>query len=49
MKTKRLIEERKNKNKINDLAQDKLIKEKGEITFDYEGMCYGVNPGKISN
>ena len=49
MKTKRLIEQRKNKNKINALAQDKLLKEKGEITFDYEGMCYGVNPGKISN
>jgi hypothetical protein len=35
MKTKRLIEERKNRNKMNALAKDKLLKEKGEITFDY--------------
>lgn len=49
MRSRRLIEEKNQKSKENALAQEKVFKDKGEYTFDYEGFCYGVQPGKIQS
>lgn len=44
-----MLFERAERNKLNALAQEKILKDKGDLTFDYEGLCYGVKPSKIQN